>query len=141
MSTTKSTIIEDLGQGVQREWLEDGRIMVLRMPDGAHREAIDIWFNTLTEHGDNWDRQNPFLVLHDARKLGFSYYFRQRAVEAGKHAPDDLLGRGAVVLAKSVVGYLLAAVTNLSGSLVTKDFDLKVFIDYDQALAWLREAL
>ena len=141
MSTTKSTIIEDLGQGVQREWLEDGRIMVLRMPDGAHREAIDIWYTTLMERANNWDRQHPFLVLHDNRKLGFSYYFRERAIEAAKHSPDDLAGRGAVVLAKSVVGYLLATLARLTSSSVTDNFDLKVFNDYDQAVAWLKEVL
>jgi hypothetical protein len=141
MMTTQTTVKEALGHGVSREWLEDGRILVLTMPEGAHRDAIDVWFNTLTETADQWDKSRPFLVLHDSRELGFSYYFRERAIAAGKRTPKDLKGRAAVVLSGGVIGHLLAMLAKLSSNNVSAHFTLKTFNDYDQALTWLREGL
>jgi hypothetical protein len=130
---------QELDHGVRRDWLENERIMVLTMPEHADRPAVDAWFDIMIEVGNLWDMSEPFLVLHDIREMGFSQYFRDRAIELGKHTPTEITGRGAVVLPRSVVGTLLSIAARISTRRIQTDFELKIFTDYDKALDWLKE--
>ena len=132
---------EDLGHGLIREWLEDKRIMILKMPKGAGREAINLWYETTIAAAENWDKSTPFLVLHDNRELGFSSNFRDKAVELGAHSPEGLSGRAAVLLGSGIMGNLLSIVAQVSGRRVKQDLELKIFTDYDKAVEWLKELL
>lgn len=132
---------EDLGHGIIREWLEDERIMVLKMPKGAGREAIDIWYETTIDSFSTWDRSRPFLALYDSRELGFSSNLRNKAMKLRTEMPNDLHGRAGVVLEKGVIGHLLGTVAQAASRGLKQKLELKIFTDYDKALEWLKERL
>ena len=116
--------------------------MVLQMPKNADRDAVNIWYNATVQAATTWDQSRPFLSLHDNRLLGFSSNFRDKAMDLSKHTPDNLNGRAAVVLDKSMVGHLLGMVARMSRSWMKgMEMELRVFNDYDKALEWLKELL
>lgn len=141
-TTAQISSSEDLGHGVTQEWIEDNCILVLTMPKNADRAAIDVWYERMVNIGDELDLSKPFLVMHNLQAMGFSQYFRDKSIELSKHTPDDIKGRGAVVLPRSIVGTLLSIAAQISGKRIRRQgFELKIFTDYNKALNWLKERL
>ncbi len=132
----------DLGHGVTYQWIENERILVVRMGEPT-REAVDIWANFMLDLFKNWPANKRLLTLQDqsSDKMTVTPYMRQRANEvdqaSAKLATD---GRLAMVLYKSITTTIVKLVANSFGS-QNRSIERRFFTNTDEALAWLKAAL
>ena len=74
--------VEDLGAGIYRQWLYDGRIVSFTLTKTT-REAIDIWFDGVKDALLHWPADKTYLAIHELVGSEVSLtppYVRSRAV-------------------------------------------------------------
>jgi hypothetical protein len=128
--------IEKIGDGVTREWLFDGQIVVYTLYD-IRRSSVDAWIEAVREVVENWSVDQPYLSLQDAsRLLALSPYARTRSKEAADQAIQrGLHGRSAVVLSNHLLSKVIQLFVqhDLSSGTLTRS----VFLNKDEAMQWL----
>ncbi len=132
---THSEQVEQLSQGVTREWLCDGQIVVYAVLD-VRRESIDTWVDAFTTDLMNWPADQPFRVIHDFSAPGAvtTPYARARAQEIVDVRPE-IKGRAAVVLSASVFNSLIHLFLNRQSNSTPRV--RKTFMSREAAIAWL----
>lgn len=134
--------IEDLGNGVKREWLHGNRILVFTITtDTMVRETVDTWAAGVIEAIRRWPDEKVMLLMHDARHVEFSSYYRHKVDEVNRATPRSLHGRTAVVVQRGMLGYFLSTLAQTTGRLFRGRIETKVFFDREEGLNWLRELL
>lgn len=133
-------VVERLGNGVQREWLEDNLLVYTVSDVGIkHQACVDTWLGAVQEFDQRWESGRVCFVLHDVSDMGFSYYGLWRAKTVQAAAPRDRVGYEALVIPRNTLGLMMhSAVSSLTKNL-KNDVKVQTFFDRDKALAWLLE--
>ena len=129
---------ENLAPDVMRTWLHNRRIVVMKLSSHSHA-AIDVFVDTIITLLNEWNADQPILILYDLRYIGFSLYLRNRSEAAARETPDRD-GRAAFVLSYSTMQRIIRYVIMTRFVRKTK-LQRQIFFDYDEALEWLQEPL
>jgi hypothetical protein len=141
-ATTISPPIEELGHGLKRQWLHEGRILTLTIPPEAARAVSDAWAEATLAAMAEWPNERPFLALHDFSVSGFSRYGSAKADEVVKAIPPHLQGRVALVVTNNVFGNMIRVGSRGMMLFMTKQrLESRFFTNRDAALTWLEELL
>lgn len=129
---------EEVAPGLYRAWLEDQRIVLFTV-ETLTRQTMDQWVAAVWDVIDHWTADTPYLGLHVVRSFpaGFTPYIRQRVRETFSRN-NDVPGRTAVVLPRSLVLDLVQLFFRFQKR-GTRQW--RIFYRYEDALAWLKEAL
>lgn len=136
----QSSPAQDLGNGVTRETLMDGRIVAFTVTKMT-RVSIDTWVDAQRAEMINWPAGSPICILKDQStmiNLTHTPYMKSRLSDltSGSHGKS---GRAAIVFGR---GFLLQFAKMLANSQTSKsNMKIKFFSDRESALAWLQEIL
>lgn len=131
--------IEMVHPTLKRYYLHDGQIVVFE-PQGVNRDTVNAWLKHTLETARNWSPDKPYHELHDMRQSGITRYSRQKATELTEKL-GNVKGRAAVVISQTHTGQIIGFFVNNVFNRFNKTRERKVFTEFDQALAWLEEAL
>ncbi len=129
---------ETIAPGLDRAWLENGRIVQFTI-ETLTRQAMDQWVAAVWETIDHWKADTPYLGLHVvcSTPAGFTPYIQQRVRETFSRN-NEVPGRTAVVLPRTLVLDLVRIFFRFQRRGAR---EWRIFYRYDEALAWLKEAL
>jgi len=131
---------EVLAEGVTRYWLDDRRIVAFALKTSASREAIDAWVGGVKETLFNWQQGQPYLTLYDLShaEIFITPYARQHLYELSRTMPG-LSGRTAIIMRESLGGRIAQGFLRVIGTKGARE--RRLFFNYADGLAWLRELL
>lgn len=133
---------EDLGYGVRRRWLLDGRAVAYLMAGPATDPATtDVWKMAVLEDLHRWPSQQPYLALHDLRPGGTVSQARQAAETLLACWPEGLTGRYAAVVRRDIAGTLARWLGGYPRRRADDPLAWGCFHRVDDALTWLRHGL
>lgn len=128
-------VFEDLGSGINREWLYNRQVVVLTFWSSS-RETVDAWANVGKELMENWPQDRPYLCLLDASRIVLTPYARKVAADLTAVRPE-MQGRIAVVVAASTLGHIIRLFANHPS--LKRHRERRVFFSRDVGLDWLQE--
>ncbi len=133
------SVVKELTRGVTLQRIAGGQIIILTISRTVP-EAVDAWAEASLRMLDVWPPDRPYLLLHDVSTPGVALtpYIRQRSRELATAAPH-VGGRVAVLLPRGALGRVIRIYLNYLSRNANRT--LRAFLDRDEALAWLREAL
>ena len=132
--------LEVFDHGISREFLAEGRIVVIASQGDMRRIAVDQWANIVTETYRAWTPGQPILALLDlsAPSQTLTPYARQRADEAYDAADPDTPARGALLLKDGFAMRIISMfVRERKGR--HKQSEVRIFVQRTEALRWLHE--
>lgn len=141
MSAQSNTRV-DISHGVIRQWVADGQIFYLNLPNNT-REVSTVAVDTLIDYFKNHDTRQPALVAIEVSIQNIMTPFgRQRFSEIPSHIAPDLFGRYAVIIPPGILGgtVRLFAISTI-GNAVPPTFEGKTFALYEDAMKWLTDLL
>lgn len=119
--------------------IENGSITVVTIKT-VLRESVDAWSKWTYDRIANWqDNKKPYLVLYDMTypNVSFTPYMRGKATETND-LRQDVKGKIALYLTRSTLATLMSLFARLRRS---SSRQLRIFFNYDEAVAWLKEDL
>lgn len=125
--------------GIERYYLDDGKIGVIATEGDMRRAAMDMWAEVCIDLLKTWPPGQPvYAILKlDGPKQGFTNYARQRSYNVIEAMPNDTPVYAALILKDSLVTRIM------SGFLATvrrgKRRRERIFADFDEAYNWLKE--
>ena len=139
MAELKQQHVEEITPKLIRYWLDDNKIVVFE-PDGADRDTVDAWYDTTTATHKAWSYNEPHYEIHDMRHSTMTPYARAKALELGE-LYKNMTGRSAIIVQDSHIGSFMGFFVNRILNRLNKTFDRRVFKDFDEGLAWVREGI
>lgn len=130
-------IPEDMGVGIERGWLHDGRLLVITISESS-QETTDKTVQILSEAMGQWPIERPYLLLLDTSRAILTPYAKGKMTELGNLQPE-LKGRVAVIVAPSALGHMISLFVNRMMPKHTRE--RRVFFSRDVAIQWLEELL
>ncbi|MEO1287104.1 MAG: hypothetical protein AAFV93_05000 [Chloroflexota bacterium] len=134
--TLQITMVTDT---LKQYYLNDGQIIGYE-PIGVRRETVNAWKENTLTMAQNWHTGQAYHEIHDMRQSSITPYARQKALELTQ-ALGDIEGRAAVVIAPSQTGLVIQFFVNHVFNRFNTHRERKVFTNFDDAVAWVREAL
>ena len=139
MTELRQEQIEQIMPTLVRYWLADGQIVVFEAV-GANRDTVDAWFDVTTETHQAWSYDEPHYEIHDMRQSTMTPYARAKALELGD-LYVDMVGRSAIIVQDSHIGSFMTFFVNRVLNRLSKTCERRVFKDFDEGLAWIREGI
>lgn len=133
--------ISNLGNGVTRGWLHDGRIVVFTLHDDLKRHTMETWAEGVKQTLQDWAKDRPFLVIHHVKSTILSSHTRYQAEEASRAVPDGMTGRVVVVIPNSAMGHIIRLISLGASRLFRGKLETRIVCDFDEGLVWLEEML
>jgi hypothetical protein len=134
------SVTQDFGHTISRTVLYGGKIVVYRSRSNK-RTAVDTWAEMVIQDSVNWPLDKPMLVLHDVREMGMTPYSTKRTMDVARSVPRQLQGRYAVLLSSGPIGMTVRLFVQGQARKAIPNLDNEIFLDYDQAVAWLEEGI
>ena len=133
--------LEELGAGIQRQWLCEGRIIGIYMTrDGT--DTLEVWTVATKEAFDTWQPGKPYLSLYDISKNNFTPIGVRRAEKIARKMPHHIRGYTAVVIAPNMVGRIFK---DLIGVIVNRylrgKIETRFVFSRREGLRWLESKL
>lgn len=133
----RSPVEEDLGHGISRRWLDDGKIAIYTTYDTG-RASVDTWAGHVIADARNWDPDLPYLIVHDFKKISITPYSRRKAEEVCRAYSRDLRGRFGLVVQPGPIGLTFRLFTQRTlKRLVPPGLQEGYFGNLEDALDWL----
>lgn len=135
--------MDELGNGVRREWLHGRRIVVFSAQEDGKAMA-DRLAAGIIEIAKQWvvcaDR--PYLAVYDFSNIKITPYGREKMKEAAAAFPPNMWGYSAIVIPKTPISAMFRIfanrdLTNPHTIGMTRGF----FFSRDEALVWLESHL
>lgn len=123
--------------GFIRTIMDDELIVVYTFHDNQ-RATIDAWVEYLMKRSQEWDTRRPFLILYDLREIFLTPYMRRKANEISAIRQLDLVGASALVLSDSLMARIMIRFIKRDMRKPKYHSTFDVFLDYEQAVTWLR---
>lgn len=130
---------KDVTSLIKVDWQFDARIAVLTATV-LSRQAIDQWFDVISEIIKDWPSDKPYLLLHDSsdpRNI-LTPYVRARVRELYPFRPD-LKGKIAVIVPRTIGGQMFRIyMNNIARS---HNITMRAFVTREDGLDWLVKSL
>lgn len=140
--TKETSNLVDLGFGVMQQWLSDGNIMHITIPNST-RDVDRVAADALVDYFKSRDGSKVSLLAVEVTKNHIiTPYGRQRFGELPKFMHPEMYGRVSVIVPPGVLGApvrLFAMYT--IGNAAPSRIEWKTHKTRDAGLAWLRELL
>jgi hypothetical protein len=126
--------LETTPQGHEKTWLLDRRIVIFRGTSSSSREAVDSYFDLVSNTFDTWPAGEPLLAGFDFRNVQFSTPYQMMVGQRMLMLRNDLPAFMALLLANSIAGQV--------GKLALSRFKrpnatVRAYFDLDEAILWL----
>lgn len=124
------------------EWIEDGKVICMRLFDISTREKADRYLDAIEENNRNWNPERPLFMIFDASQVikdTWTPYIRQRSQQAFSALPLEVKGRLASVLKKSILLQIVKLFLERGLNRQNRPIQLKIFFDWDEAMEWLKQ--
>ncbi|MFW5748134.1 MAG: hypothetical protein ACOCYT_00825 [Chloroflexota bacterium] len=131
--------VENLEHGIVREWLDDGRLCVLRLTGDLDRTAVVYWAEVLLDTVKTFPDDMPVRVGHNLMKVTrrFPPYVRSRASALYRELPADKTLYGAYIVPDALANVLLMTIRSTRATKL-ENLTERIFSAEAPALAWLR---
>jgi hypothetical protein len=125
--------IEDMGNGVTREWALDGKAVVFHITS-ISRPTLDSWVDAVTQTLNAWIGDTMYIIYDFAvpGMVVFSPYLQSRAKELAQ-LRLDLTAIVAVVLPKS---FFTQLAVRFIGTMKPNNTTVRLFVSYEEGLDW-----
>lgn len=132
--------VEELGYGIQRSYLEEGRIVQIKTEGNMSRPAIDAWAQGYIESIQRWKKGQNIYVLSDLshKNQGMTPYARQKANDAYKVMPPDVKAFVATILPNTIVFRLISLFIHQRRE---HHIVHRLFLNREEGLSWLKEMI
>lgn len=139
-TATADSPIEHVAEGVTKQWIHDGKILVMTM-ENPQRDTVDAWAEEMLRIHQAWPAAQRYLTLQDqsADSMTVTPYLRERAGEVDKDALKFAQnGKLALVFPNTITNQIMRLVAGSFGQR-HRSVKRKFFVDRDDAIAWLLE--
>lgn len=135
---TKQEIQVDFGNGVTREMLHDGKVVVYTI-NKMTRVALDSWVEASLDSLTHYAEDQTLRVIHHVSSLRemLSPYARQ-SIQRVTNASENYQGYTAIVIQSSITAQLLKIIMR-QVSRVVRQWTVRFFTDKEKAMEWLLE--
>lgn len=136
--------VEQFSYGIERWWLDDGAIAVVKTQGDMTHDAIDAWADLLIAMLHQWANgsRRPIAFLHDLThpNQGLTPYSRKRVNDVLAAIPDAETTFTAIVLPNTFINRIISMFVR-SSPFRQNNHQTRVFTDLDTARDWLREGI
>lgn len=140
--TQQASVIQDLGNSVTR--IQYPQLGIIELCVGnSQRASIDTWYAEVIQLVKSWPDDEPYRVLHNAKNVFFSPYFRKQA-EAISAKTVELRGTDypiniAILMADNPTSQLIRLFMKRFLEKTYEAWRVKLFTKHEEAIAWLSE--
>ncbi len=130
---------EAFGFGIEREWLHQRRLVIIKSSGVMGRESVDVWASVSVDTIRNWPDDRPLYILYDMtdHRVSFTPYSLQRTYElaalplpsTGVYAGVVIQNRMARIQMQTVVRFVLC---------IQQGVTVRIFDTRENGLYWLQ---
>lgn len=135
--------VEQLADGVIREWIDNQRIFVVRLND-TEPSNIDVYIDSHIMLVKNWPQGKVYANIQDISnpKVSLTPYFRKRLGDLERTFKEvNRDGYSAVVLPNTFMFRIFAAFGKYFTARINTGLDMRYFNKYDDALNWIKSQI
>jgi hypothetical protein len=132
--------VEEIGYGIQRRYLEDGRILEIKTEGNMARAAIDAWAAAFQDAIRRWPAGQNIFVISDLshKNQGMSPYARKKANEIYALMPSNVQAFVATILPNTIVFRVISLFIYQRREQYIQH---RLFLNRDEGLLWLKEMM
>lgn len=142
--------VDEISPGLTCEWYFDKQVIVYRITM-VSQIVIETWSKTVIQILEEWDKNRPYLALHDLSKPGVSLQYASLVgfdttnigvTASGRKKAEAILDANPAMTARVGVNFSLSLSGQVNKLLADRQnanpfLQYKLFYDRDRALRWL----
>lgn len=132
--------MENLGNGVIRHSLYDGRIVVYQATQN-NADALETWVDAVMDDLEHDYTNRPYFALHDLSGVDLSASWHIAADQLADRHPTYFQGRNAILVNDDMRSNIMYFLDDSNFTDWLPQVDRSFFLDRDLAMQWLQSGV
>jgi len=148
-------LVEERFPGIVAEWFSDKKIVAYRLT-AVSQAVINNWEKLVLQVMNEWDKDQPYLALHDVSGTGISLQYATLVgfdlmnigiTALGRDLGEEMFNKFPQFRARVAIGFNLSVSGQVSQVVMDRikmkhpSITYKTFFNRDRSLTWLMDAL